>query len=88
MIRLIDVGSWQVSPDNTGDQRSGYANSFVIVLQYGDADQNAEETVYRYRGNAEPIAKALAYRSGLTDADYQRFSKSVAFVRWPDLVGR
>ena len=88
VIRLIDVGSWQVSPDNTGDQGSGYANSFVIVLQYGDADTNAIEMVDRYRENPEAIERALAYRSDLTAADLLRLSNSVAFVSWPDPVGR
>ena len=88
VIRLIDVGSWHVGRDNASDQGSGYANSYVIVLQYGDADTNSEEVVGRYLGNPEAIAKALAYRSDLTDADHRRLSKSVALVRWPDPLGR
>ena len=88
VIRLIDVESWHAGQDNAGDQGTGYANSFVIVLQYGDADTNAEEVVGRYYGNPEAIERALAYRSDLTAADLLRLSNSVAFVSWPDPVGR
>ena len=84
VIRLIDVGSWQVRQENLRDQETGHHNSYVIVLQYGDADINAQELVDRYAGNPGAIEKALSYRSDLTEADYQRLGRSVAFVRWPD----
>lgn len=77
VIRLIDVGSWYA-------RQNGYAYSYVIVLQYGDAKSNAEEVIRRYAGNPEAIQEALPYRTDLTEADYQRLSHSVAFVRWPD----
>ena len=88
VIRLIDVGSWQATQDNLRDQDAGYPNSYVIVLQYGDADINAQEVVDRYKGSPGAIEKALSYRSDLTTADYQRLGRSVAFVRWPDPMNR
>ena len=84
VIRLIDVGSWKATGENLGDQDAGSPNSYVIVLQYGDAGINVQEIVDRYTGNPEAIEKALSYRSDLTAADYQRLGRSVAFVRWPD----
>ena len=88
VIRLIDVGSWQAGQENLRDQDADHHNSYVIVLQYGDADINAQEVVDRYRGNPGAIEKALSYRSDLTAADYQRLGGSVAFVRWPDPMNR
>ena len=88
VVRLIDVGSWQARQENLRDQDAGHHNSYVIVLQYGDADINAQEVVNRYKGNPEAIEKALSYRSDLTAADYQRLGRSVAFVRWPDPMNR
>ena len=77
VIRLIDVGSWYA-------RQNGYESCYVIVLQYGNAKTNAEEITKRYAGNPEAIQRALTYRNDLTDADYQRLSRSVAFARWPD----
>ena len=77
VIRFIDVGSWY---GKTG----GYDASYVIVLQYGDFPTNAKEIVSRYRGKPEAIQRALPYRTDLNEADYQRLSNSVAFVRWPN----
>ena len=88
VIRLIDVGSWQSRQENLRDQDAGHHNSYIIVLQYGDADINAQEVVDRYAGNPGTIEKALSYRSDLTAADYQRLGRSVAFVRWPDPMSR
>ena len=83
VIRLIDVGSWYAGQKDLRDQDTGHHNSYVVVVQYGDAQTNAEEVVDRYRGKPEAIERALWYRSDLTDADYQRLGRSVAFVRWP-----
>ena len=88
VVHLIDVGSWQARQENLRDQDAGHHNSYVIVLQYGDADINAQEVVNRYKGNPEAIEKALSYRSDLTAADYQRWGRSVAFVRWSDPMNR
>ena len=77
VIRLLDVGSWYA-------KQGGYDSSCVIVLQYGDTQTNAEEIVSRYAGKPEAIQRALPYRADLTEADYQRLSRSVAFVRWPN----
>ena len=77
VIRLLDVGSWYA-------KQGGYDSSYVIVLQYGDAQTNAEEIVSRYAEKPEAIQRALPYRTDLTEADYQRLSRSVAFVRWPN----
>jgi hypothetical protein len=84
VIRYIDIGSWFARQENLRSQDTGDYNSYVIVLQYGDARTNAEEIVDRYRGKPEAIERALSYRSDLTATDYQRLSRSVAFVRWPD----
>ena len=84
VIRLIDVGSWQAGQQDRQGRDTGHYNSYVVVLQYGDADINAQEVVDRYTGNPGAIEKALSYRSDLTAADYQRLGRSVAFVRWPD----
>ena len=88
MIRLIDIGSWYARQENLRDQDTGHYNSYVVVLQYGDAQINAEEVVDRYKGKPDAIEKALSYRSDLTATDYQRLSRSVAFVRWPDPLNR
>ena len=88
VIRLIDIGSWYARQENLQDRDAGHYNSFVVVLQYGDAQTNAEEVVDRYRGTPEAIEEALSYRSDLTNADFQRLSHSVAFVRWPDPMNR
>ncbi len=84
VIRLMDVGSWEARQQNLRNQDADYYSSYVIVLQYGDAQTNAEEVVDRYAGKPEAIEKALSYRLDLTAADYQRLGRSVAFVRWPD----
>ncbi len=77
VIRLLDVGSWYA-------KQNGYESSYVIVLQYGDAQTNAKEVVSRYVGNPEAIRQALHYRDDLISAGYERLSKSVAYVRWPN----
>ena len=77
VIRLIDIGSWQARQEH-------YERSYLIVLQYGEAQTNAEEIVNRYAGKPGAIQQALPYRSDLTAADYVRLSRSVAFARWPD----
>ena len=88
VIRLIDVGSWYARQEGLRDQDSGHYNSYVVVVQYGDAQTNAEEVVDRYKGKPESIERALFYRSDLTANDYQRLGRSVAFVRWPDPLNR
>ena len=88
VIRLIDIGSWYARQENLRDLDTGHYNSYVVVLQYGDAQINAEEVVDRYKGKPDAIEKALSYRSDLTATDYQRLSRSVAFVRWPDPLNR
>ena len=88
VIRLIDIGSWYARQENLQDRDTGHYNSYVVVLQYGDAQINAEEVVDRYKGKPDAIEKALSYRSDLTATDYQRLSRSVAFVRWPDPLDR
>jgi hypothetical protein len=88
VIRLIDIGSWYARQENLRDQDTDRYNSYVVVLQYGDAQINAEEVVDRYKGKPEAIEKALPYRSDLTATDYQRLCRSVAFVRWPDPLNR
>ena len=88
IIRLIDIGSWYARQENLRDLDTGHYNSYVVVLQYGDAQINAEEVVDRYKGKPDAIEKALSYRSDLTATDYQRLSRSVAFVRWPDPLNR
>ena len=80
VIRLIDVGSWYT-------KQHRYESSFVIVLQYGNAQTNAEEIVSRYAGRPEAIQRALHYRDDLQESDYERLARSVAFVRWPDPMG-
>ena len=77
VIRLLDVGSWYA-------RQNGYDSSYVIVLQYGSTQTNAEEITKRYVGNSEAIQRALPYRNDLTEGDFQQLSCSVAFVRWPD----
>ena len=77
LIRLLDVGSWYA-------KQNGYESSYVIVLQYGSTPTNAEEIVSRYCGKPEAIKQALHYRDDLKESDYERLSRSVAFVRWPD----
>ena len=84
MIRLIDIGSWYAGQEDLRDQDTGHYNSYVVMLQYGDAAINAEEVVDRYKGKPDAIEKALSYRPDLTYADYQRLARSVAFIRWPD----
>ena len=88
IIRLIDIGSWYARQENLRDLDTGHYNSYVVVLQYGDAQINAEEVVDRYKGKPDAIEKALSYRSDLTATDYQRLSRSVALVRWPDPLNR
>ena len=77
VIRLIDVGSWHA-------RQARYDRFYLIVLQYGDAQTNAERIVSRYAGKPETISQALPYRSDLTVADLRRLSRSVAFARWPN----
>ena len=77
VIRLIDTGSWYA-------RQHGYDCSCVLVLQYGDAQINAEKIVNRYAGQPEAIQKALPYRDDLTEADYNQLARALAFVRWPD----
>ena len=77
VIRLIDTGSWYA-------RQHGYDCSCVLVLQYGDAQINAEKIVNRYAGQPEAIQKALPYRDDLTGADYNQLARALAFVRWPD----
>ena len=84
VIRLLDVGSWHAGQGCPRDRDAGLANSIVIVLQYGDAETNAEEIVDRYKRRPEVIERALSYRTALTPADYARLSRSLVFVRWPD----
>ena len=84
VIRLMDVGSWHAGQGDAREQNEGQSNSFVIVLQYGDAQTNAEEIVNRYRGRPDVIERALSYRPDLTPTDYVRLSRSLVFVRWPD----
>lgn len=79
VIRLIDVGSWRA-------KQHGYESSYVIVLQYGNAQTNAEEVVFRYAEKPEAIQRALHYRDDLKESDYERLARSVAFVRWPDAM--
>ena len=88
VIRLIDIGSWHAGRENLRDRDTGHHNSYVVVLQYGDAQTNAEEVVDRYKGKPEAIERALSYRTDLAAADYQRLGRSVAFVRWPDPLNR
>ncbi|MCY3899656.1 MAG: hypothetical protein OXF86_13865 [Caldilineaceae bacterium] len=77
IIRLIDVGSWYA-------RQQGYQCSCFLVLQYGDAQLNAEKIVNRYAGHPESIQKALPYRDDLTEDDFKKLSDALAFVRWPD----
>ena len=88
VIRLIDIGAWFARQGNPRDRDTGHYNSYVVVLQYDDAQINAEEVVDRYKGKPEAIEKALPYRSGLTATDYQHLSRSVGFARWPDPLNR
>ena len=84
VVRLIDIGSWHAAKENLQDGDTGLYDSYVVVLQYGDFRTNAEEVVDRYAGDPKAIERALDYRSDLTATDYERLSRSVAFVRWPD----
>ncbi|MCY4082889.1 MAG: hypothetical protein OXF54_21785 [Caldilineaceae bacterium] len=77
VIRLIDVGSWYA-------RQHGFQCVCLLVLQYGDAQINAEKIVSRYAGQPEAIQKALPYRDDLTGADFSRLASALAFVRWPD----
>ena len=77
VIRLIDAGSWYA-------REQGYECSCVLVLQYGDAQINAEKIVNRYAGQPETIRKALPYRDDLTEDDFRQLARALAFVRWPD----
>ena len=77
VIRLIDVGSWYA-------RQEGYECFCLLVLQYGDAQINAEKIVSRYAGQPVAIQKALPYREDLTEADFTRLAGALAFVRWPD----
>ena len=88
VIRLMDVGSWHSGRGDVREHNEGHSNCFVVVLQYGDAQTNAEEIVNRYRGRPEAIERALSYRQDLTSADYVRLGNSLAFVPWPDPLNR
>lgn len=77
VIRLIDAGSWYA-------RQEGYDCSCVLVLQYGDAQINAEKIVNRYAGQPKAIAKALPYREDLSKDDFSQLARSLAYVRWPD----
>ena len=48
------------------DRDTGHYNSYVVVLQYGNAQINAEEVVDRYKGKPDAIETALSYRWDLT----------------------
>ncbi len=77
VIRLIDVGSWYA-------RQHGFDCVCFLVLQYGDAQTNAEKIVSRYAGQPEAIQKALPYRDDLTEGEFSRLAGAVAYVRWPD----
>lgn len=77
VIRLIDVGSWYA-------RQHGFDCICLLVLQYGDAQINAQKIVNRYAGQPEAIQKALPYRDDLTEADFSRLAGALAFARWPD----
>lgn len=77
VIRLIDVGSWYA-------REQGFDCCCVLVLQYGDAQINAEKIVSRYAGQPEAIQKALPYRDDLAEDDLEKLARALAFVRWPD----
>lgn len=77
VIRLVDVGSWHA-------RMNGLESTYVIVLQYGDAETNAEEIVRKYRCSPEAIRGELPYRTDLTESDFQGLARSISFVRWPD----
>ena len=64
VIRLIDIGAWYARQGNPRDRDTGHYNSYVAVLQYGDAQINAEEVVDRYTGKPEAIEKAFALSVG------------------------
>ena len=84
VIRLIDVGSWHAGTGYLRDRDQGPSKSYVIVLQYGDAQTNSEEVVARYRRKPDAIERALSYREDLASTDYARLASSLAFVRWRD----
>ena len=77
VIRLLDVGSWYA-------RQHGYQCVCLLVLQYGDAQTNAEKIVSRYAGQPEAIQKALPYRDDLTEGEFSRLAGALAYVRWPD----
>lgn len=77
VIRLIDVGSWYA-------RQHGFDCVCFLVLQYGDAQTNAEKIVSRYEGQPEAIQKALPYRDDLTEGEFSRLAGALAYVRWPD----
>ena len=77
VIRLIDAGSWYA-------RQEGYDCCCVLVLQYGDVQINAEKIISRYAGQPQAIQRALPYRDDLTEADFSRLARALAFVRWPD----
>ncbi len=77
VIRLIDTGTWYARVHDI-------ECICLLVLQYGDAQINAEKIVSRYAGQPEVIQKALPYRDDLTEADFSRLAGALAFVRWPD----
>ncbi len=77
VIRLIDVGSWYA-------RQHGFDCVCFLVLQYGDAQTNAEKIVSRYAGQPEAIQKALPYRDDLTEGEFSRLAGALAYVRWPD----
>ena len=84
VIRMIAVGSWHARTRDLRDRDQGPSKSYVIVLQYGDAQANSEEIVARYRGKPDAIERALPYREDLARSDYARLASSLAFMRWRD----
>ena len=72
VIRLIDVGSWYA-------RQHGFDCICLLVLQYGDAQINAQKIVNRYAGQPEAIQKALPYRDDLTEADFSRLAGAPGF---------
>ncbi len=77
VIRLLDVGSWHA-------RYLGLDRNYVIVLQYGDAETNAEEIVEKYKDNPDAIWRAFPYRADLAENDFDDLACSVSFVRWPN----
>ncbi len=88
VIRLIDIGLWYARREDLTGRDTDHYNSYVAVLQYGNAETNSEEIIDRYIGKPDAIEKALSYWWDLTDADHERLARSVGFARWPDPFNR